>query len=53
MEGDLKKIIEVITGENIKLSDYGFKGIPRINKLWMIYDEEKCGIIINIIQILV
>jgi hypothetical protein len=41
MEGDLKKIIEVITGENIKLSDYGFKGIPRINKLWMIYDEEK------------
>lgn len=37
----LKKIIEIRAGRNIKLNDYGFSGIPKINKLWTIYDEDE------------
>ena len=34
-----KKIIEIEAGKNIKLNDYEFLGIPKINMLWTIYDE--------------
>ena len=35
----MKKIIEILAGNNIILCDYGFNGIPKINKLWTIYNE--------------
>lgn len=37
----MKKIIEILAGNNIRLCDYGFNGIPKINKLWTIYNEEE------------
>lgn len=35
-----KKIIEIKAGRNIRLNDFGITGIPKINTLWTIYDEE-------------
>lgn len=37
----LKKIIEIKAGRNIKLNDYGFPCVPKINTLWTVYDEEE------------
>ena len=37
----MKKIIEIKAGRNIKLNDYGFIGIPQINALWTVYNEEQ------------
>lgn len=37
----VKKIIEIKAGRNIKLNDFGFQCIPKINKLWTVYDEEE------------
>lgn len=36
-----KKIIEINAGRNIRLNDFGITGIPKINTLWTIYDEEE------------
>ena len=36
-----KKIIKIKAGRNIKLNNYGFLCIPKINKLWTIYDEDE------------
>ena len=36
-----KKIIEIKAGRNIKLNEYGVLGIPQINRLWTIYDEDE------------
>ncbi len=37
----MKKIIEIKAGRNIRLNDFGFSCIPKINILWTIYDEEE------------
>lgn len=37
----MKKIIEIKAQRDIKLIDFGFSGIPKINMLWTIYDEEE------------
>lgn len=37
----MKKIIKIKAGRNIRLNDYGFSCIPKINELWTIYDEEE------------
>lgn len=37
----MKKIIEIPVGSKIRLCDYDFNGISKINGLWRIYDEEK------------
>lgn len=40
-EIDLKKIIVINAGRNIRLIDFEFSCIPKINTLWTIYDEEE------------
>lgn len=37
----MKKIIEIQAGRNIRLVDYEIAGIPKINFLWTVYDEEQ------------
>lgn len=37
----MKKIIEIKPESAIRLIDYGFYGIPKINALWAIYDEDE------------
>lgn len=37
----MKKIIEIKAGRNIRLNEYGFSCVPKINALWTIYDQEE------------
>lgn len=37
----MKKIIEIMAGRNIKLSDYGITNLKKINLLWTVYDENQ------------